>query len=371
MQNKKLIVISAVNIVEGGGLTILKQCLAYAETFVRNNPNYYVKVLLHTKKLYCTSVPGIEVMEFKAIKNSWFKRIKFEYYDCLKLSAEWKPSLWLAMHDMTPCVKAEKRVVYCHNSSPFRKITFRDLRFDYKVFLFTCFYKLLYRINIRKNDYVIVQQQWLKEEFVKSFGVKKNKVIVSYPQKNETQTASNPRNSEEQCVFFYPSYPRLFKNFEIICEAAAILNRRGIKNYSIKLTLDGSENKYASWIYSKYHQIDTIEFVGLLPFDKVQEMYTTIDCLLFPSTLESWGLPISEFVPFHKPILTADLAYAYETAAGSKRTCFFNPYESLQLAEEMERIIRKDYSHLKPVPIKKPEPPVASGWTELFRIILP
>ena len=52
------------------------------------------------------------------------------------------------------------------------------------------------------------------------------------------------------------------------------------------------------------------------------EKYNKIDCLIFPSKLETWGLPISEFMAFDKPMLIADLPYAHETAAGAKYVAF-------------------------------------------------
>jgi glycosyltransferase involved in cell wall biosynthesis len=59
-----------------------------------------------------------------------------------------------------------------------------------------------------------------------------------------------------------------------------------------------------------------------------------MDCLLFPSKLETWGLPITEAKGFEKPVLLANLPYAKETVGNYDKVSFFdieNPKELAQL----------------------------------------
>ena len=60
-------------------------------------------------------------MEFKDSKKSYLKRLYYEYIYFKKLSEKLKPYLWLSLHDMTPNVVADKKVVYCHNPMMFYK----------------------------------------------------------------------------------------------------------------------------------------------------------------------------------------------------------------------------------------------------------
>lgn len=59
------------------------------------------------------------------------------------------------MHDITPNVKVEAQFVYCHNPSPFYKMRFSDVKYSFKNYLFTKFYKYLYKINIHKNKMLL------------------------------------------------------------------------------------------------------------------------------------------------------------------------------------------------------------------------
>ena len=80
------------------------------------------------------------------------------------------------------------------------------------------FYNFLYKINIKKNSYVIVQQEWLRREFKKRFKI--NNIIVAHPQDDSkilfNTSIRKESNPHDKIKFIYASYPRTFKNFEII-----------------------------------------------------------------------------------------------------------------------------------------------------------
>lgn len=367
---KRTLVISAINLFSGGTLTIAYNCL---DSLVESKmyKDYNIIIIVHKIELYSKYVEYFKFIEFPDSRKSWFRRLYYEFYYFKKLSRELKPYLWFSLHDITSSVQAEKRVVYCHNSTPFYKISKKDLKYDKVVVAFALFYKYLYRINIHKNNYVVVQQNWLKESFAKIFRLNKNKIIVAspFPEQKNIQSTTNQEGKEIR-NFFYPSLSRQFKNFETVCEAAKILKTRGVENFSVKITIDGTENRYTKDIYNNYKDIDSIEFSALIPFEKMSEEYAKADCLIFASRLESWGLPISEFASYGKPMLLADLPYAHETSEGSMKTSFFNPTSPIELADKMERLIGGNTSFLSPIAKKKNNILVATSWYDLFNIIL-
>lgn len=362
---KKTIVVSAVNLVSGGTLTILRQCLEE----LSKRSEYRVVAIVHDKKL--CEYENIEYIELPEIKKSWLRRVSFEYFELKKLSKQLNAYLWLSLHDMTPNVVAEHRVVYCHNSTLFFRLKFQDLKFDYKVVLFALFYKYLYRINIKKNDYVIVQQNWLRDEFSRIYKIDKSKIIVAYANSEQVSISEVVEKQKPVHKFFYPSFSRQFKNFEIVCQAVELLIRRDVFDFKVILTIDGTENSYARWVVDKYKYLENIDFVGLIPSNKMAECYENIDCLIFPSRLESWGLPISEFGIYGKPMLLADLPYAHETANGLSNICYFDPYNAFVLSEIMGQLINGDFSLCRKSSYSYLiESPFTKSWKELFSQIL-
>lgn len=362
----KTIVISAINFNTAGPFAIFEECLCYLSQNLSNK--YNIIALVHDRKQI--NFKNIHCIEFKDSKRSWLKRIYYEYFYFRKLSISLNPYLWFSFHDITPNVKSEIRAVYCMNPSPFYKLSLRDIINDKGFTLFVIFYKYLYRINIKKNDFVIVHHDWMRNKFKQLFHI--NRVIVApveIVKVKEIKSENKRETAEKVYRFIYPAFPRVFKNFEIICEAAKILAGKGKYNFEIYLTIDGTENRYASFIYTHYKNIKQIKFIGFQPREKIYEYYDKVDCLLFPSKLETYGMPISEFKLFKKPIFLADLEYAYETIGDYNQVKFFNPNNHLQLADLMSKLM-EDRVELEIIRKKIIGPPFASTWKELFDILL-
>lgn len=363
----KKIIISAINLRSGGTLSILNDCLEYLDKNLASQ--YEIVALIHKKEVLKQKTKNIRYIEFPKSTKSYIHRIYYEYIHFWFLSKKIEPYLWLSLHDISPLVKSKVQAVYCHNPSPFYKISFGEFFLDLKFAFFTFFYKYLYKINIKKNNYVIVQQDWLRQQFMNIYQIKN--CIVAYPNididKKNYKALKEKRVDET--IFFYPAFPRVFKNFEVICDAVDILKRKGIKKFKLILTIDGKENKYSHRIYEKYKDYSEIEFIGLQSREKVFELYSESDCLIFPSKLETWGLPISEFKLFDKPIFLADLAYAHETLGSYDKSIFFDPNNSKELAEYMEQYINKDIKYNISI-WGKLEQPFAQNWDELFKILL-
>lgn len=326
---------------------------------------YKVIALVHSASLV-SEYKNIEYIEFHDSIKSYFLRIYYEYFYFKKLSKQIKPYLWFYLHDMTPNVKATVRAVYCHNPTPFYKTKILDFFKDPKVYLFSKFYKYLYAVNIKRNNYVIVQQEWIGNEFKNIYSV--DNIVVTKPQVPNVLLSAN-KGKEKKHLFFYPSFPRSFKNFEIICEATKILNNKGINDFKVVLTIDGSENNYAKKIVDEYKNIASINFVGLLSREEVFKYYSLTNTLIFPSKLETWGLPISEFQTTRKPILVADLPYAYETVGNYEKVIFFDPYNAENLALLMHESLegKITYSANKTQPSNNLR---AENWEDLFSILL-
>ena len=369
MEPKKTIVISAVNIVVGGTLTILRDCLEYLSSIAQEQ-NLRIVALVHDKEL--ASYPNIEYIELPWAKTAWVKRLWCEYVTMKKISRQLSPVyLWLSLHDTTPNVIALRRAVYCHNPFPFYKATWRDLKFNYKIYLFSLFSKYIYKTNIKKNDFVVVQQNWFKDEFIRMFDLAADKLIVAYPAQNEKMPISRAEvRSDKVFKFLFPSSANSYKNFELLCQAAKNIEEQGIKDFKVYITLSGDENKYAAWLRRKYGNVSAIEFAGFQSREGLFDLYSQVDCLVFPAKGETWGLPISEFAVSGKPILAADLPYAHTTAIGSQATAFFNPYKVNQLQKQMKKLIKGEEDFLAPVPSVAVSGSHTYSWEELFTVLL-
>lgn len=359
---KKKIVVSAVNLTEGGPLSILKECLEYLANGLA--AEYEVIALVNNARIF--NYPNIKFYSFPFPKKAWVIRLYYEYIYFFRFSKNIGPHLWLSLHDITPNVQADIRAVYCHNPSPFPPVTFKDIYLGgYKFVLFKLFYRYLYAINIKKNNFVILQQDSFKKRFWELTGTRN--IIISYPGINPKIKVCPFSGGEN--IFFYPAFPRVFKNFEVICRASEILLKDGINNFQIMFTFSGTENRYSRHIYNSFKHIKNIKFLGIQNRDKVLELYNNASCVIFSSKLETWGIPITEAKLFLKPIFLADLKYAHETLGTYDKVNFFDPDDFRQLASLMKSLINKTIVFEKVV-AKVISGTFSKNWKELFEILL-
>jgi glycosyltransferase involved in cell wall biosynthesis len=371
---KKKLIISGINLFEGGALSIIIDCLSYLNDSELIE-NFSIIALVHKKNLFDKSkYNNISFIEFSKSRKSYLYRLYYEYYYFKKFAKKNNVNFWLSLHDITPSLgKNIPQAVYCHNPSPFHKVEKKDFFVEPIFFFFTLFYRFLYQINIKKNKFVIVQQHWIRNEFIKMFNLKQDNIIVSPPKVPRflLSEGNNDINTlDKECkTFFYPTLARSFKNIEIICEAIKFLDEKDQNNLQIFITIDGTENSYSKRIYDKYKSLLAIKFIGRISREDVYAYYNVVDCLIFPSKLETWGLPITEFKQFNKPIFISDLPYAKETINGYEKINYFHPDDSVKLAELISNLLNENLTFSVSKEIE-PTKPIANNWKELFDLLI-
>jgi glycosyltransferase involved in cell wall biosynthesis len=360
---KKCVVVSAINFSEGGPLTVFQDCLTAAVALLP--PDWNIIALVHNKLSFNQS--RVQFIDFPKAKHSWLLRMSYEWILFFKLSKTLKPDLWLSLHDITPLVKVRRQAVYCHNPTPFYSMTWQEVKMSPILWVFTVLYKYLYRLFIKRNSHVIVQQEWLRDAFIKMYG--KLPLVVAYPSLNITGTELQKKEIGNKHLFLYPSFPRVFKNFEVICEAAEILERRNVLNFEVRLTIDGSENAYSKWVFLKYDHVKNLNFIGLQSKINLAKQYEASSVVIFPSKLETWGLPISEAKLHKKALILADLPYAHETVGCYDKVSYFPATNATVLADIMQAIIENKWL---PTGSKHHEPkqPFARNWGELWLVLI-
>lgn len=363
MKTKPIFVVSGINLFQGGPLSIYYDFLneVLEEKLYEK---YNIIAFVYKRELFRKYEKNITVVELPKSRKNYIFRLWYEYFYFNKVSSKVDVDVWLSLHDITPRVKAKKLYTYCHNPSPFMKKDLSKIRYSLTNVLFSFFYKFLYRINIKSNEAIIVQQDWMRKEFMHMYPVKN--VIVARPNVKFEYSFKPLEKNNKKTVFIYAAFPRFFKNFEVICEAVSVLERN---DFEVWFTIDGKENKYSKDIYKKYKNLKQIKWLGLLSREEIFERYSKSNCLIFPSVLETWGLPISEYKMTGKPIILADLPYAHEALGDYEKALFFNPEDAKELSSIMQQIIQRQYK-FKTTQKVSVEMPCYGNWKELMEYIL-
>lgn len=367
---QKHVVISAINFSEGGPLTVLQESLEAAAQCLP--VDWKITALLHSKDLI--THPRIETIAFPRSKRSWLTRLLLEWVLFNKLSKSLKPDLWFSLHDITPRVHARRQAVYCHNPSPFHKLTLRDALLEPPFAFFNLLYGRLYGIFLARNHTVVVQQAWLRKEFRRLYA--HPNVVVAYPtQPNEGPSVSAQIHAAGQfsearpLVMLYPALPRVFKNIEVVCEAMKLLPQPAIGAVELRLTLCGTENSYARELYQRFSSVCGVRFIGRQTRRQMLEAYRACDVVVFPSRLETWGLPITEAKTQNKPLVVADLPYAHETVGNCSAVTFLPATDAQAWATVFEQMVCGQHTFGSQTRTA-PEAPFASDWPQLWRLLI-
>jgi glycosyltransferase involved in cell wall biosynthesis len=166
-------------------------------------------------------------------------------------------------------------------------------------------------------------------------------------------------------TFLYPALPRAFKNIELLCLAAEHLETDSSWRSTVILTVEGTENRYAKWLKKRFGRLRTVRFAGRQTREQMHHLYEQADCLLFPSRLETWGLPISEAKKYGLPMLVADLPYAKETVGNYAQVEFIDVDDHRSLAVQL-LAFQRGALQLHAARLSRPQEPFAPDWASLI-----
>ena len=372
---ERTIVVSAVSVSEGGKMELLCQCL---QQLSRMTSDGKTRVVAFVADRSACEFPGIEYREYPELARHPRKFRKFQYrqlyWESVLISEQDdKPiDLWLSLFDVTPKVQAARRAVFCCNPFPWLKLRPRDFLMDRNVPKAVHSSRSAYRKNVRDNDWLIVQQDHFRQSLSRLVHFGTEHIIVFPSLGQVTPPGRKDMPNKAAYTFFCPSTPDCYKNFEVVCEAARLLELEiGRRRFRVECTIRGEDNKYGWWLKSNWDHVDSVHFAGWQSPSKLWGWYEAADCLVYTSRAEAWGRPISEFATTGKPMLLPNLPYARETAAGSPKVAFFPIHDSAALKEEMKALVLGSESRLAPAPYHRLEDPKVYDWEELFRLVLP
>ena len=178
---KHTIVVSAVAVQDGGGLELLRQCLQYLSD-LDSDGRTRVVALVHDRSL--CSFPHIEYKEYPEAAASIRARKKCEYrqmyWDSVIISEQDdKPvDLWLSLFDMTPRVEAKRQAVFCRNPFPWLQLRPRDWLMDRRVPKAVYSARSSYRKNVRKNDFLVAQQDFFRQKLSALLRFDEKQIVV-------------------------------------------------------------------------------------------------------------------------------------------------------------------------------------------------
>ncbi|MBP1889169.1 glycosyltransferase involved in cell wall biosynthesis [Clostridium moniliforme] len=337
----------------GGALTILKEFYEYVKE--NDIENEWIFLIGDD---YLKDTEKIKVIVRKDIKKSWLKRLKFDYISGRKLINNLKVDRVISLQNTAIFGLKIPQILYIHQSIPFQKS--KKFSFFKSKERILAIYQYIIGWFIKKSicvsDKVIVQTKWMKKEIEKYSNLDKTKVVTILPD-IKIKDINDSKIKIKDNLFFYPASNEIYKNHNCIFNACKILNDKGINNFKVILTINPEElDRNSSNIYA----------MGNLNINNVYDIYKK-SILIFPSYIETVGLPLLESRKVGTIILASDCEFSKEVLYGYKNVCYFDPFNPMELAYLMESFIKEK----KPLVLEREELIIKnSGWKMCLKEII-
>ncbi len=265
-----------------------------------------------------------------------------------RLSGEWRLKRLAKAEDVVLCFgNLPPLFPISGNVSVFLQNRYLFGRRDFAGFGWRAYLRLLierYWLHFRlKNTIqVVVQTSAMARELGAETGIQA-RVLPFFP-------AAPPferRRDSKRFDFIYVATGEPHKNHRNLVEAWKLLARDGL-HPSLCLTLDKEKDgRLLSWVelQARAHGL-RIENVGLRSREDINQHYSESGALIYPSTLESFGLPLLESAAADLPILASELDYVRDVCLPAQT---FDPESPVSIARAVKRHLGLAESPLQPL----------------------
>lgn len=311
-----MLLVDALHINDGGGKVLLQ----YFMTEIAKT-NLKVFYLLDSR----FPVSGIDLKNVKVLKASLFSRTKFY------LSYGNNFSTVFILGNVPPPLKVSGTVLtYLH--SYIYLYTPKD--FARKEKILSWLKRLIFVSASGYTDIWMVQTENFKKEFKERFRVQQDiYVLPFYPSFRLNLLTPKVKDS-----FLYVSSGLPHKNHLRLINAFCTMYSKTGKG-QLYLTVDKNHLLVINLIESAIQKGYPIYNLGNVSRERLSELYSICEFLVFPSTAESLGLGLIEAASFNCKIIASDLPYVY---AACEPSLTFNPYDESSIENAMTYAIENE-----------------------------
>ena len=312
-----IILVNATASKSGGALTILKE---YLSELRKSDKETIYYVFCGTDLLeYNTDNIRIVKVKTQGFGMGGLKRLFWDYAGLFLFCKmnKIRPNLIISFQNTGVLFPNVKQLIYYHQPIPLFKHKWKFYRKDESIlFFYKKIYPFFIRLLLNKNTEFVVQQEFIKKLFSNKFHINDDKIHVIVPDINLSFESKIQKIVLDQRKFhiFYPTNLAKYKNYYILFEAISEIKKMSpeiSEKLILHITLD-KNNEYLKHKISKFQISDNLNFLGTIPYKEVISYYNSVNLLVFPSYIETLGLPLIEAAYFGLPILVSDLDYARE-----------------------------------------------------------
>lgn len=315
-----MILIDAVFIHTGGGKSLLDYLIS--ELKKTDAQVFYLLDQRYKPQFPVETFDNIEFIDGFINRCKFYKRnaSKFQKIFCL---GNIPPHIRL---------KDTETIVYLHSASylePVIQNTIKQKAIQY-------IKNLIFNVLVKNAQLWMVQTEYMSHLLKHKYNIPENKVkVLPFFKTLEKNSATD----KERYSFFYPGTAEPHKNHKRLIDAFCLFHDQ-YKTGQLYLTVEERFKEVFDYIESKKSNSYPIHNLGYISDKKnMAKLYAKSEYLVFPSLMESFGLPLIEATEFNCKIFAANLNYVTQVCIPS---CIFDPYDIQNMSETFAKAIHNN-----------------------------
>ena len=312
-----MILIDAIYLNSFGGKTII-------ELFIKKLINSSLRFhILIDSRLNLNSLKQMNLSNYTIIQASHNNR-RFYYMQNIN-----KFSSIVCLSNSPPPFKSElNTTIFFHNClllNPFeRPVDFKSKMLNYLKSLYISYYN--------NTDYNwVVQTQLINKLLQENLKINSNQISIFPVYAKVFKSCCTKKITNN---FIYVSSGVIHKNHIRLIKAFIEVSKKTDKNIKLHLTLNKEE--LPKYVFPKNLKI---EFHGTLSINDVNELYNSCEFVIYPSLVESFGLPLIEATNHGCKVIASDLPYVHEIIRPSLT---FDPYLVDSISDSILKAVEID-----------------------------
>lgn len=347
-----------------GALTILKQFInALSVNDIQGR--YYIFIHPQTR---LTPIKNVHYIPINTV--NWLKRIYWDEIGLKKWTKkhELNPNLFISFQNTGAKLSSDiPQLIYYHQPLPLTTYKWNILKKEeFILFLYQKFYAFFVSRYLTTQSHIVVQIPSIKKTFCKKFNFSQESISVIKPNMDiiDYERIKNYPLNDQFIHLVYPATPFVYKNHIDIVKAMEILNERGnIDKIKVHFTFKENEAPNLVKVIQKLNIKNNFIFEGSLPHEQLLSLYKSSTALLFPSYIETFGLPLIEAASAGLPVIAMDLPYTRDVIGEYEGAKFIPLHDIEAFANAISETIRSP-KRFTPLMLKK-----ENNWDLFFELI--
>lgn len=361
-----LIAVNATAATEGGALSILRRFLALA----RQRTESYI--VFSSSKELCYQETGGNILFIYVPVKSFFRRIVWDFGGL---------AFWLYTRRVMPDVVLSlqntpsnflgkiRQVIYLHQPLPISDAKWSLFKKrERRLWFYKYVYPWFMRRGVDSAACFVCQGEWMVEKYARLLRIAEVRFIVSKPTLDLMPSIKSTADIGLRDFLFYPAASYPYKNHIVLLDALEVLRKNidadHFANIKVAFTVLRNDSRYLCEEIQRRGLGDNVIFLGPLSFEGVCDCYAASRAVVFPSLIETFGLPLAEAAGFGKAVLCSDLPYAREVLGEYDGACFVG-HSPEEWADAIFEIYSRDAIVYEPFRSSDGD----EGWVKFFNVV--